>query len=276
MSTFVRTVGIDYSGAATPTSSLKGVRVYLAEDDAVPVEVSPPPSSRKYWTRRGVAEWLVNQLSENAPTLVGIDHGFSFPRRYFEAHGLELDWPLFLDDFHRHWPTDKDNTYVEFVRDGSVGNGAARMGSARWRRLTEERAGRAKSVFHFDVQGSVAKSTHAGIPGCDLSGSSSAAECISGRSMAGRFRPDDRLSPRSILPCGRTDSGATAALATSTTPFVLRPGSRVPTATAVLRRCSTPISHRWNGRLREWKVGFWVSQVPSRGRATGGRRRCRR
>lgn len=31
-------------------------------------------------------------------------------------------------------------------------------------RLTEERARGAKSVFHFDVQGSVAKSTHAGIP----------------------------------------------------------------------------------------------------------------
>jgi molybdate transport system substrate-binding protein len=30
--------------------------------------------------------------------------------------------------------------------------------------LTEERAGGAKSVFHFDVPGSVAKSTHAGIP----------------------------------------------------------------------------------------------------------------
>ena len=45
-----------------------------------------------------------------------------------------------------------------------LGNGAARMGNARWRRLTEERAGSAKSVFHFDVQGSVAKSTHAGIP----------------------------------------------------------------------------------------------------------------
>jgi hypothetical protein len=38
------------------------------------------------------------------------------------------------------------------------------MGNARWRRLTEERSGSAKSVFHFDVQGSVAKSTHAGIP----------------------------------------------------------------------------------------------------------------
>ena len=44
------------------------------------------------------------------------------------------------------------------------GNGAARMGNSRWRRLTEVRAGGAKSVFHFDVPGSVAKSTHAGIP----------------------------------------------------------------------------------------------------------------
>jgi hypothetical protein len=30
--------------------------------------------------------------------------------------------------------------------------------------LTEIRAGAAKSVFHFDVPGSVAKSTHAGLP----------------------------------------------------------------------------------------------------------------
>jgi len=40
----------------------------------------------------------------------------------------------------------------------------ASLGNPRWRRLTEERVGGAKSVFHFDVQGSVAKSTHAGIP----------------------------------------------------------------------------------------------------------------
>ena len=26
--------------------------------------------------------------SEDRPTLVGIDHGLSFPLRYFEAHGL--------------------------------------------------------------------------------------------------------------------------------------------------------------------------------------------
>jgi hypothetical protein len=95
---------------------------------------------------------------------VGIDHGFSFPLRYFEVHALKPDWPNFLDDFQRHWPTDDDHTYVDFVREGVCGNGTARMGNARWRRLTEERAGVAKSVFHFDVQGSVAKSTHAGIP----------------------------------------------------------------------------------------------------------------
>jgi hypothetical protein len=94
---------------------------------------------------------------------VGIDHCFSFPLRYFEVHHLEPDWPTFLDDFQKHWPTDAANTYVDFVRDGLRGNGAARSGSARWRRITEERT-RAKSVFHFDVPGSVAKSSHAGIP----------------------------------------------------------------------------------------------------------------
>jgi hypothetical protein len=163
MPMFARHIGIDYSGAETPTSGLKGLRVYLAENGAAPVEVSPPPGPRKYWTRKGVAEWLVERLTEATPTLVGIDHGFSFPLRYFEVHRLPPDWRPFLDDFQRHWPTDEDLVYVDFVRDGIAGNGAARLGSARWRRLTEERAG-AKSVFHFDVPGSVAKSTHAGIP----------------------------------------------------------------------------------------------------------------
>jgi hypothetical protein len=164
MPAFARYIGIDYSGAATPRASLKGLRAYLTESTAPPAEVLPPPSLKKYWTRCGIAEWLVDRLSEDAPTLVGIDQGFSFPLRYFEAHGLKPDWPSFLDDFQRHWPTDEDHIYVDFVRDGIHGNGAARMGNARWRRLTEERAGSAKSVFHFDVQGSVAKSTHAGIP----------------------------------------------------------------------------------------------------------------
>ena len=161
---FARYIGINYSGAQTPTVSLPGLRVYLAEGGAPPVEVLPPPSPRKYWTRREIAEWLVERLAENAPTLVGIDHGFSFPLQYFEAHGLARDWPAFLDDFQRHWPTDNPHTYVCFVREGHSGNGFARGGNPRWRRLTELRAGRAKSVFQFDVAGQVATSTHAGIP----------------------------------------------------------------------------------------------------------------
>lgn len=160
---FARYVGIDYSGAKTPRASLKGLRVYMAEGNGPPAEVLPPPSPRKYWTRSEIAEWLVERLAEDVATLVGIDHGFSFPLRYFEVHHLPPDWHEFLDDFQRHWPTDED-IYVDFVRDGIRGNGAARMGNSRWRRLTEERSGSAKSVFHFDVQGSVAKSTHAGIP----------------------------------------------------------------------------------------------------------------
>ena len=120
---FSRYIGIDYSGAQTPTTNLKGLRVYLSEDDASPVEVLPPQSPRtqsprKYWNRKDIAEWLVERLAEDTPTLVGIDHGFSFPLRYFEAYHLEPDWPAFLDDFQLHWPTDEDNTYVDFVRDG--------------------------------------------------------------------------------------------------------------------------------------------------------------
>jgi hypothetical protein len=160
---FVRFVGIDYSGAEVPSASLKGLRVYLATRASEPFEVLPPPSPRKYWTRRGLAEWLVELLREDRPTLVGIDHAFSFPREYFKAYRLMPNWPFFLDDFQKHWPTDDDNTYVNFIRDGLCGNAAARSGDSRWKRLTDERAG-AKSVFHFDVPGSVAKSTHAGLP----------------------------------------------------------------------------------------------------------------
>jgi hypothetical protein len=64
--------------------------------------------------------------------LVGIDHGFSFPLRYFDAYYLEPEWPSFLDDFQEHWLTDAEHTYVDFVRDGSRGNGEARSGSTRW------------------------------------------------------------------------------------------------------------------------------------------------
>ena len=48
MSSFSRYIGIDYSGAATPSSSLPSLRVYLADRTTLPAEVLPPPSPRKY------------------------------------------------------------------------------------------------------------------------------------------------------------------------------------------------------------------------------------
>src|SRR5476649_1361520 len=105
MPQFTRYLGLDYSGAQTPTSSLTGLRLYAATPTQTPVEIQPPPSPRKYWTRRGLAEWLAAELRAGSPTIVGIDHAFSFPLRYFEAHSIPPNWPEFLDDFQLHWPT---------------------------------------------------------------------------------------------------------------------------------------------------------------------------
>lgn len=159
MPLFDRYIGIDYSGAQTSTSSLNGLRIYLADQSAVPCEEWPPRNSHKYWTRLGIAKWLVTQVSGEKPLLVGIDHAFSFPVKYFERHRLQHDWPLFLEDFQHHWPTDNTKTSVESLRERNV-----RTGDPSWFRLTEQWTASAKSVFQFDVQGQVAKSTHAGLP----------------------------------------------------------------------------------------------------------------
>ncbi len=89
---FTRYIGIDYSGAQTADSSCKGIRVFMAEISGEPAQVQPPPSPRRYWTRRGLAEWLREELDRDIPTLVGIDHAFSFPLAYFEKYRLPSDW----------------------------------------------------------------------------------------------------------------------------------------------------------------------------------------
>ena len=55
MTQFCRYIGIDYSGAETPSASLKGLRVYLATHDAPAAEVPPPPGPammRRAWAIR--------------------------------------------------------------------------------------------------------------------------------------------------------------------------------------------------------------------------------
>ncbi len=157
-------IGIDYSGAETADSSCKGLRVFMAEGSDEPIQVEPPPSPRRYWTRRGLVEWLREELYRDIPTLVGIDHAFSFPLAYFEKYRLSSDWQTFLEDFHQHWPTDAPHTYVAFIREDPSGRGLKRTGDRSWLRLTEIWTPTAKSVFGFGVQGEVATSTHAGLP----------------------------------------------------------------------------------------------------------------
>ena len=164
MSRFTRYIGIDYSGAKTADDSCSGIRVFIAEGSEDPTQVHPPPSQRRYWTRRGLAEWLREELDREMPTIVGIDHAFSFPLAYFEKYRLSSNWQDFLEDFHRYWPTDARNTYVCFLREEPSGIGLNRTGERGWFRVTETWTPTAKSVFGFGVNGEVATSTHAGLP----------------------------------------------------------------------------------------------------------------
>jgi hypothetical protein len=138
--------------------------VYLAVGIGTPEQVQPPSSPRRYWTRRGLAEWLREELDRDTPTIVGIDHALSFPLAYFEKYRLSSDRQNFLEDFQKHWPTHEPHTYVCFIREDPSGRGLRRTGERDWLRLTERWTATAKSVFLFDVQGSVAKSTFAGLP----------------------------------------------------------------------------------------------------------------
>jgi hypothetical protein len=164
---FDRFIGIDYSGAATPTTRIRGLQVYAALPNGEPRPVRPAPPARN-WSRRELAHWLLAELHRGDALLIGIDHGFSFPLSYFERYGLG-SWPAFLEDFSRYWPTDQPDCQVDSIREGVWWRQHAkppgeRVGATGEFRLCERWTSSAKSVFQFDVQGSVAKSTHAGIP----------------------------------------------------------------------------------------------------------------
>jgi hypothetical protein len=164
MPRFSEYLGVDYSGAATADDRLPGLRIYHATETQEPREVEPHSLGVNHWSRRALTGWLSTVLSRSEPVLLGIDHAFSFPKAYFETYSLPPDWSRFLEDFCRHWPTNQPGVTVESIRRSIASASSSRTGNSRWRRLTDRRAGGAKSPFHFDVPGSVAKSTHAGLP----------------------------------------------------------------------------------------------------------------
>ena len=158
MTMFSRYIGIDYSGARAPVSRLRALQVYLSESDGLACAVPPFDKGARNWCRKEVAHYVREQLIRDEPCIIGIDHGFSFPTAYFERHELD-SWNAFLEHFCEVWPTDRDHMYVDFVREQSPPGGTSDE-----MRLCEIWTSAAKSVFQFDMQGSVAKSTHSGIP----------------------------------------------------------------------------------------------------------------
>jgi hypothetical protein len=163
--TFDLAVGIDYSGADTPEARLPGLQVYAAAAGQAALAVRP--GDGRHWSRRTAANWLRDTVLDSGRVIIGVDHGFAFPVSYFDRVGLK-DWPEFLEDFTAHWPTDREGVTVRDVREGrAAGAGGSlqgRTGSNDEFRLCERWTASAKSVFLFDVQGSVASSTHAGLP----------------------------------------------------------------------------------------------------------------
>lgn len=165
MNSFVRYVGIDYSGAATPEAGLSGLQVFFTGQGrgTQPVHAPGEQNKRKRrWSRQTVFEWLCEEIAERGPSLIGVDHAFGFPESYLDRYRLR-SWPSFLRDFVQAWPTDQKEQTVEDVRRSQRGPGK-RIGKPTELRLTERWTTSAKSVFQFDVQGQVAKSTHAGLP----------------------------------------------------------------------------------------------------------------
>ena len=132
--------------------------MYEAQQDGEPVKVGTPTEGAKNWTRLEIAQYCLKVLEPGEPVVIGIDHGFSFPLSYMRRYGI-TSWDRFLEDFMRHWPTADPHAYVDFVRDDNP-----RTGDPSELRPCEKWTATAKSVFQFDVQGSVAKSTHAGLP----------------------------------------------------------------------------------------------------------------
>ena len=68
---FRRHVGVDYSGAGTDASLQRGLAVAVA--DCGRAQVVP-----ERWSRASLTDWLTGLLEEGVPTLVALDHAFSY------------------------------------------------------------------------------------------------------------------------------------------------------------------------------------------------------
>ena len=154
--TFDAHIGIDYSGAGTPDTRLRALRVFVAGPGAVPVRHTPGKPNVVNWTRREIHGFCEGAIAGSQRVIIGIDHAFAFPVCYSRRHNIP-NWDAFLDHLVHHWPTTSET--IESCRDRNPPGG-----DPSELRLCEKWTSGAKSVFRFDFNGSVAHSTRAGIP----------------------------------------------------------------------------------------------------------------
>ena len=62
---FERYIGIDYSGAKSPLSRLRGLQVYETDGDGPPEKIRPPAKGVKNWSRREVTQFCQEALNQN-------------------------------------------------------------------------------------------------------------------------------------------------------------------------------------------------------------------
>jgi len=99
-------------GRETPKREPAGLRCYRPSRCARPR--CRPPRRRKYWTRRSLANGWSGTSRRHSDA--GRDRPWLFvPLRYFECMVSSPTGRL-SRRFQKHWPTDEDNTYVDFVR----------------------------------------------------------------------------------------------------------------------------------------------------------------
>jgi hypothetical protein len=104
MPLFERYIGIDYSGAAEPSTPLRGLQVFVADRKGEPLQKRSTHPRTQKWDRERLAAWLLDRLLEDAPTIVGIDHAFSYPLKALDET-TRRTWEEFLEWFEVRWPT---------------------------------------------------------------------------------------------------------------------------------------------------------------------------
>ena len=83
MAPFQFYIGIDYSGAKTPTSRNRGLQVFRATAGHEPRRVRSPAGKKFSWTRKEIGHWCLAQLKSDDPVIIGIDHGYPRALEHF-------------------------------------------------------------------------------------------------------------------------------------------------------------------------------------------------